>query len=169
MKRLWAPWRMEYILEAQESEGGCIFCEKPKENDDEKNLILHRSQRCFVILNKYPYNNGHLMIVPYVHESDFTKISTEIAIDMHLMIRQSILTMQNTIKPHGLNIGINLGRTAGAGIDEHMHYHIVPRWNGDTNFMPVISETKVVSEALHETWEKLSSEFKKLLKSSNNK
>ena len=159
MKRLWAPWRMEYILAAQESDEGCIFCDKPKEKDDAKNLIVYRSDLCFVILNKYPYNNGHLMIVPYVHESDLTKISTETALDMHHITQRSVIVLQNTIKPHGLNIGINLGRTAGAGIEEHLHYHIVPRWNGDTNFMPVISETKVVSEALQQTWEKLHRAF----------
>jgi ATP adenylyltransferase len=151
---------MKYILEAQESDEGCIFCDKPKEKNDAENLIVHRSDFCFVILNKYPYNNGHLMIVPYVHESDFTKLSTEIAIDMHHAIKRSVIALQNTIKPHGLNIGINLGRTAGAGIEDHLHYHIVPRWNGDTNFMPVISGTKVVSEALQQTWKKLHRAFK---------
>ena len=161
MKRLWAPWRMEYILEAQDSNESCIFCDKPKEKNDAKNLIVYRSDLCFVILNKYPYNNGHLMIVPYVHESDYAKLTADIAMDMHDVIRRSVLTLQNTIKPHGLNIGINLGRTAGAGIDDHLHYHIVPRWNGDTNFMPIISETKVVSEALQETWKILHHEFKK--------
>lgn len=155
MKRLWAPWRMKYILEAQDSDAGCIFCDKPKEKNDAKNLIVYRSDFCFVILNKYPYNNGHLMIVPYIHESDFTKLSTEIALDMHHVIQRSVVALQNTVQPHGLNIGINLGRTAGAGIDDHLHYHIVPRWNGDTNFMPVISGTKVVSEGLRQTWKKL--------------
>jgi ATP adenylyltransferase len=162
MKRLWAPWRMEYIVQAQESDEGCIFCDKPKENDDEKNLIVYRSKLCFVMLNKYPYNNGHLMIVPYIHESDLAKVSDEIALEMHHVINKSLVALNNTIKPHGINIGINLGRTAGAGIDDHIHYHIVPRWNGDTNFMPVIAETKVLSEALKKTWKKLSDEFQRL-------
>jgi len=162
MKRLWAPWRMEYIVRSQKSDEGCIFCDKPRENNDEKNLIVYRSELCFVMLNKYPYNNGHLMIVPYVHESELSKISDEIALEIHRVINKSLTALKNTIKPHGINIGINLGRTAGAGIDDHIHYHIVPRWNGDTNFMPVIAETKVLSEALKKTWEKLSVEFQKL-------
>ena len=146
MKRLWAPWRMEYIIQSRESDEGCIFCEKPKEEKDEKNLIVYRSKLCFVMLNKYPYTNGHMMIVPYLHESDLTKIPDDIVMEMQ----------------HGINIGINIGRTAGAGIDDHLHYHLVPRWDGDTNFMPIIGETKVISEALADSWKKLFDEFRNL-------
>jgi ATP adenylyltransferase len=162
MKRLWAPWRMEYIIESRESDEGCIFCEKPKEEKDEKNLIVYRSKLCFVMLNKYPYNNGHLMIVPYLHESDLTKIPDDIVMEMQRTIKKSIQAVTNTMLPHGINIGINIGRTAGAGIDDHLHYHLVPRWDGDTNFMPIIGETKVVSEALADSWKKLFDEFRNL-------
>ena len=159
MKRLWAPWRMEYILAAQEEEDGCLFCEKSQEKKDKVNLIVHRSQNCFVMLNRYPYNNGHLMVIPYLHESDLTKLCDEILLNMQQTINLAIKALTESIHPHGINIGINLGRTAGAGIDEHLHYHLVPRWNGDTNFMPVISNTKVVSEALNESWKKLNKAF----------
>jgi ATP adenylyltransferase len=163
MKRLWAPWRMEYILAAQEDEDGCLFCEKPQEKNDEVNLIVHRSQKCFVMLNRYPYNNGHLMVIPYLHECDLTKLSDEILLNMQHTLNLCIKALTESIHPHGINVGINLGRTAGAGIEEHLHYHLVPRWNGDTNFMPVLSDTKVVSEALDQTWKKLKKAFTELI------
>jgi ATP adenylyltransferase len=153
---------MEYILSTQEEDQECIFCEKPKEKDDKANLIVHRSDLSFVIMNKYPYNNGHVMVVPYVHESDYLNLSDDIMIDMQHLIQLSIKALNKTMHPHGLNIGINLGRTAGAGIDEHLHYHLVPRWNGDTNYMPILTGTKVVSESLTDSWEKLHSAFQKL-------
>ena len=163
MKQLWAPWRMEYILDAKDAENEtCIFCEKPEEHNDEQNLIVHRSDLSFVMLNKFPYNNGHLMVIPYVHESDYTRLSDDIILDMNRLIKKSIHALQNCMDPHGLNIGLNLGRTAGAGIDDHLHYHLVPRWNGDTNFMPVISGTKVISESLEASWKKLKTEFAKM-------
>lgn len=161
MDKLWAPWRMEYIRSAEESNEECIFCTKPKESNDKENLIVYRSDFCFVILNKYPYNNGHVMVVPYVHESDFVKLTDEILLNMHHTLKKTINAIKNTMNPHAMNIGLNLGRTAGAGIDEHLHYHLVPRWNGDTNFMPVITGTKVISESLEKTWELLDTEFKK--------
>jgi ATP adenylyltransferase len=164
MDQLWAPWRMAYILEAKEgsTDNTCIFCEKPKQQTDEENLIVHRSDECFVMLNKFPYNNGHLMIVPYLHESDLTKLSEQVTHDMHRILNMSITAVRKTMEPHGMNIGLNLGQTAGAGIVDHLHYHLVPRWNGDTNFMPVISGTKVISEALSDTWRKLHTVFKGL-------
>jgi len=162
MDRLWAPWRMEYILSSQEDEEGCIFCEKPKETTDKENLIIYRGDLSFVIMNKYPYNNGHVMVVPYVHEANYLNLSDDTLMDMQHLMRFSIEALNETMHPHGLNIGLNLGRSAGAGIDEHLHYHLVPRWNGDTNFMPVITGTKVVSESLDDSWEKLHTSFKKL-------
>jgi ATP adenylyltransferase len=159
MDHLWAPWRMEYIMESQEPNPVCIFCTKPAEHDDEKNLIAYRSRHCFVMLNKFPYNNGHLMIIPFKHEADFTLLDEDIAIDLHRTLSKSIRVLHQTMHPHGMNIGVNIGRTAGAGIVDHLHYHLVPRWNGDTNFMPVISGTKVLSEALNKTWEKLIQSF----------
>jgi len=162
MKKLWAPWRFEYIASANDTDEECIFCTKPKESNDEQNLITYRSQHSFIMLNKYPYNNGHLMIVPYIHESDLIKLNDEILLDLQHTLQKAILALNNTMHPHGLNIGINMGRTAGAGIDRHLHYHLVPRWNGDTNFMPIIAETKVVSESLVDSWRKLKREFDKL-------
>ena len=162
MERLWAPWRLEYIKSAQEEEQTCIFCQKPAQAEDEKNLIVHRAAHCFVMLNKYPYTNGHLMVVPYLHESDLSKFTDEILLDMQHLLQLSIQALQNTMKPHGINIGINIGRSAGAGIVDHLHYHMVPRWTGDTNFMPILAGTKVVSEGLKEAWEKLHREFEKL-------
>jgi len=161
MDRMWAPWRMAYILsEAEEKEKGCIFCTFPAEDNDHKNLIIHRSKYCFVILNKYPYNNAHIMVVPYSHVSDILELNDEELLDIQKTIQKSVKVLRNEVKPHAMNIGMNLGRLAGAGIDEHLHYHIVPRWDGDTNFMPVLTDTKVISESLEETWQRLSSGFK---------
>jgi len=165
MKTLWAPWRMKYIIEAKEDESeGCIFCKILAEKNNRKNLIVYKADHCFVMLNKYPYNNGHLMIIPYVHVSDPLLLDDNTLLDVQHTINISILSLRQTMEPHGLNIGMNLGRTAGAGIEDHIHWHLVPRWNGDTNFMPVISETKVLSEALENTWSKLNKAFKNLEK-----
>jgi ATP adenylyltransferase len=161
MKKLWAPWRLEYIINAQYEED-CIFCTKPKESTDKENLIVYRSQHCFVILNKYPYNNGHVMVVPYLHTSDLTSLTDDVLLNIQQVIQLTIKALNRSMKPHGINVGINLGRTAGAGIDEHLHYHLVPRWDGDTNFMPILAETKVISEGLAESWEKLRRAFDKL-------
>jgi ATP adenylyltransferase len=152
---------MEYILSTQVEDQACIFCEKPKETNDKANLIVYRSEFSFVIMNKYPYNNGHLMVVPYIHKSNYLDLSDEILMDMQHLLQLSISVLNDTMRPHGLNIGLNLGRTAGAGIDEHLHYHLVPRWNGDTNFMPILTGTKVVSESLTDSWKKLHVSFKK--------
>ncbi len=160
MEKLWAPWRLEYIVSVDEKKDGCIFCDLPKEQNDKKNLIVYRDKFCFVILNKYPYNNGHVMVVPYEHKSDLLHLSDNILLNTQQVTKKVIQVLKNTMKPHGFNIGLNIGRSAGAGIDEHIHYHIVPRWNGDTNCMPVLTNTKVVSEALDQTWEKLRNEFK---------
>jgi ATP adenylyltransferase len=160
MKKIWAPWRLEYIKNAEKTNSECIFCTKPEENKDKENLIVHKDKYCFIILNKYPYNNGHLMVVPYEHKSDFLQFSDDVLLNIQNVIQKAIKALNNTMAPHGFNIGINMGRPAGAGIADHLHYHIVPRWNGDTNYMPVLSNTKVVSEALDQTWEKLHEEFK---------
>jgi ATP adenylyltransferase len=162
MERLWAPWRLEYIKSAQEEGQACIFCHLPAQAADKKNLIVHRAAQCFVMLNKYPYINGHLMVVPYRHEADLSKFSDEVLLEIQHLLQLSVQVLQNTMKPHGINIGINIGRSAGAGIVDHLHYHMVPRWTGDTNFMPILAGTKVVSEGLNESWQKLQAEFKKL-------
>lgn len=162
MERLWAPWRLEYIKSTQDDEEECIFCQKPKETDDKKNLIVYRSNLSFVIMNKFPYNNGHLMVVPYIHEADLTKFTDDVLLDMQHLLQLSLKALNDTMNPHGINIGVNLGRSAGAGIVDHLHYHIVPRWDGDTNYMPVLAGTKVISEALEDSWQKLHISFKEL-------
>jgi len=155
MKKLWAPWRLEYIKMANQiNHKGCIFCDFPAVDplQDRKNLILLRSELGFVMLNKYPYNNGHLMVVPYQHTSSLEKLSAAERLELMTLLQTSTQVLQQAFSPHGFNIGMNLGRIAGAGIDEHLHFHIVPRWNGDTNFMPVLGDTKVISTGLDETW-----------------
>ncbi len=164
-KLLWAPWRIEYIEKDKEEEQGCIFCEKPKQNKDRENLILLRSDYSFIIMNRYPYNSGHLMIVPYEHKKDFEMLNNDEIIDINNLIRIAIKVLKDVMKPDAFNIGINLGKSAGAGIDEHLHYHIVPRWNGDTNFMPVIFDTRVVPEALFRTYDKLKEKIEKYYES----
>ncbi len=153
MKQLWAPWRIEYILMEKPKE--CIFCVKPRENNDERNLILYRGRYCFIILNLFPYNNGHLMIAPYRHVSSIEDMNNNEIFEMGLLTRASIKLLRKTLNPDGFNVGFNIGRAAGAGIEEHVHMHIVPRWHGDTNFMPVLGNTKVIPEALKETYSKL--------------
>ena len=159
---LWAPWRMEYILEEKEKE--CIFCTKTKQNRDKENLILYRGDFCYVIMNKYPYNNGHLMVVPYRHFSKFELLNDSESLEMMQTVSQSMVILKQTIHAEGFNIGMNIGKVAGAGIEEHLHFHIVPRWGADTNFMPVVSKTKVISEDLKETWERFRKPFAELEK-----
>lgn len=153
MKRLWAPWRMEYIL--GEKAGECLFCVKAKESKDRENYIVYRGQRGFIILNIYPYNNGHLMIAPYRHAASLEDLDEETLTELMLLLNKSLRLLRQVMDPQGFNIGINLGKAAGAGIAEHVHIHVVPRWEGDTNFMPVFAETKVIPELLDQTYEKL--------------
>jgi len=160
MERLWAPWRFQYVKEAvKRTEEGCIFCEKPSESNDQENLILHRGKTGFIILNKYPYNNGHLMVVPYRHVAELHLLTPEEKLELMELIAMAISALKKAMSPHGFNIGMNLGRVAGAGIDEHLHFHVVPRWRGDTNFMTVTGDTKVISAGLKETWEGLKPYF----------
>jgi len=153
---LWAPWRMEYIV--SEKGAGCIFCELPAEEGeaaDRRNLVLHRSAHSFTILNRYPYNSGHVMVVPRAHVSSLEALSPVPFADLHEELLRAVAAVGAAYRPQGLNIGMNLGRAAGAGIDEHLHWHVVPRWNGDTNFMPVVGDVRVVPEALDAAWERL--------------
>lgn len=154
MDQLWAPWRMELVGKGDLAPG-CIFCDLPRASNDRENLILGRTARTFAILNKYPYNNGHLMVVPRRHTSDLQALDAEESIELTEMLRVALKLVSQAYTPHGANIGMNLGRAAGAGIADHLHWHLVPRWNGDTNFMPVLSETKVMVEHLHASWDKL--------------
>lgn len=160
MDYMWAPWRMDYILSSKPD--GCIFCDKPQQEKDRENLILYRSAQCFIIMNYYPYNNGHLMIVPYRHLAKLTELTTEEQSEMTTLLIRCEEILHHALKPDGINIGMNLGKVAGAGIDDHIHFHIVPRWNGDTNFMPVIGHTKVLVQALYESWDLLKPYFDEL-------
>ena len=162
-KNLWAPWRIKYIQELNES-SDCFIChnlENPQ--DDNKNLVLWRSARSIVILNRFPYNNGHLLIAPARHIPDLDTASDEELLELTKLIRESQKALSLTLKPHGFNVGMNFGRCAGAGLPDHFHIHIVPRWDGDTNFMSVCSDTKVISQSLAELFEQL----KKISKEQN--
>ncbi len=163
MEKLWAPWRIEYVrLEKIEE---CIFCKFPKEEKDEKNLILYRGKYAFLIMNNYPYNPGHVMVAPYRHVGNFEDLSDEEVMDIYFVTSLAIRAIKNVMNPQGFNIGINIGRVAGAGIEGHVHVHIVPRWNGDTNFMPVLSDTKVVVQGLRENYRELKKEIERLISS----
>ena len=159
MKVLWAPWRIKYIT--GDKEEGCIFCKKPKEGNDKENLILYTGETSFIIMNRYPYSNGHLMTVPYKHTNNFSDLTQDERLDL-MNLTAKCLDILQVIKPEGFNIGMNLGRTGGAGIDDHLHFHIVPRWSGDNNFMPVIGDVRVMPEYLEETYETLRKHLKSL-------
>jgi len=162
MKRLWAPWRMEYILDEKKNKS-CLFCSisKADQKNDRKNLILYRSKYCFVVLNKYPYNGGHLMVVPYFHASTFEGLSDEALFDLIKTAGKSVSILKEALNPDGFNLGLNFGKVAGAGMESHMHKHIVPRWTGDTDSMPIIAETRVMPEHLKKTYNKLRKFFDK--------
>ncbi|GAB4188691.1 MAG: HIT domain-containing protein [Calditrichia bacterium] len=162
MEHLWAPWRIEYILNS-DKEDGCIFCNRLGRDDDDTDLIVYRGREAFIIMNKFPYNNGHVMVVPNRHIAEFCDLSPTEHTEMGELISLSISALKSSMNPHGFNIGMNLGRVSGAGIEDHLHYHIVPRWDGDTNFMPIIGGTKVVSEGLRESYQKIKEAVKEIL------
>ena len=157
---LFTPWRMEYIL--SDKSGPCLFCEKLNENKDEENLILFRGDRSFVIMNLYPYNNGHLMIVSNKHSSTLHDLDDATRSEMMKLVTSSEIIINKVMSPDGFNIGINIGEVAGAGIRDHIHIHIVPRWKSDTNFFTTLAESRAVPESLKETYIKLSSHFNEL-------
>jgi ATP adenylyltransferase len=161
MEHIWAPWRMGYALQAEK--GRCFLCEKPKEYNDEPNLILWRGKSNFIILNSFPYNSGHLMVAPYHHTGHLDELTDEEAKEHFDLVKLSLRLLTEVTGPTGFNIGMNLGKVAGAGVDDHVHTHIVPRWQGDTNFMPVISNTKVLPEALAATYKKLKDGLRNVL------
>ncbi len=161
MEHLWAPWRAEYILSTDK--GGCFLCEKPKEDNDAANFILHRGISNFIILNSFPYNPGHLLISPYRHVASLDALTDDEAREHFQLIKLGLKVLTEVTKPAGFNMGMNLGKVSGAGLDDHIHTHIVPRWLGDTNFMAVTSETKVVSEGLAATYRKLKDGLQNLL------
>jgi len=164
MKRLWAPWRMEYILDEKKHKS-CLFCDvsKDKKTRDKTNLILYRGRQCFVMLNRYPYNSGHLMVVPYLHTPTFEGLSDDALFEFIKTIKKSVEILNKALSPDGFNLGLNFGKVAGAGMESHMHLHIVPRWTGDTDSMPIISEIRVMPEHLKRTYNKLSKFFKEKL------
>jgi ATP adenylyltransferase len=164
MERLWAPWRMKYILSGDELAEECIFCAFPAHGPERhrEHLILYADERAFVMMNKFPYNNGHVMVIPRAHAGDPDALDEESWTATAILLRRSMAALKSAVSPQGFNVGMNLGRVAGAGIDRHLHWHIVPRWNGDTNFMPVVGETKVLSEDLGAGWERLRPHFTKL-------
>ena len=158
MENIFAPWRMTYILASKDQEG-CIFCDFPKENRDEERLILHRGKTCFIILNAFPYNPGHLMVAPYRHVDSLDGLQPGERAELMELANRCVVVLKKIMQPQGFNIGLNLGAPAGAGLKDHLHLHVVPRWNGDTNFMPVLGKTTVIPQALDELYDALKPHF----------
>jgi ATP adenylyltransferase len=154
MERMYAPWRMAYIEQPQKPQAhstGCVFCDAAASADDVANLIVHRGASAFVLLNKFPYNNGHLLVVPYQHTASLNDLSDAATLELMTLAKAAQAALAEAMHPEGYNLGMNLGKSAGAGIADHLHLHIVPRWNGDTNFMPVLTDVKVMPDSLEHT------------------
>ncbi len=160
-RNLWAPWRMRYIKGEDRVSRGCVLCEAPRMGDKEA-LIVYRGERAYVILNKYPYNSGHLMVVPYRHVPDIVDLDKEELAEMMELARASIRALREAFRPHGFNLGVNIGEAAGAGISGHVHLHVLPRWVGDTNYTMTFAGVKVIPQALEETWAVLKPIMEKL-------
>jgi len=158
MKVLWAPWRMEYILSDQKG-GECIFCPGEQRGEYEARLILHVGSMTMVMMNRFPYINGHLLVAPNRHVPGLESLSREETLDLLVTVRMSIGVLKDVMSPQGFNVGLNLGKVAGAGVEEHMHFHIVPRWNGDTNYLTVFGEVRVIPEHIRETYRRLLPHF----------
>lgn len=159
MDYLWTPWRYAYVSNAEKT-SGCVFCEAAKGSDDEKNLVVHRAQYCFVILNAYPYTPGHVMVVPYAHLDELTKLPAEAASEMMALSQRMEALLRQLYRPDGINLGMNIGKAAGAGIAGHIHMHVLPRWVADANFVSVVCETRVLPEILEDTWKRMTGAFK---------
>ena len=155
MEFLWSPWRMEYLERDKQTTDACVFCQAVQGADDKASLVLHRNASCFIILNRYPYSNGHLLVAPYRHAGDLDDLSADESTNVMHVVRYGVRLLRSTFKPHAVNVGMNLGSAAGAGILDHVHMHIVPRWEGDTSYMTVLAGTRVISEALEKTFERL--------------
>jgi ATP adenylyltransferase len=153
MDTLWAPWRMEYILSAKQD--GCFMCDLIAADQDRENLILRRGEHALILLNRYPYNNAHLMVAPYRHVADLADLTDAESLEVMQLTQFALRQLRATVAPHGFNVGVNLGKAAGAGLEEHVHLHVVPRWNGDTNFMPLLAETRVMPQALLKLYDQL--------------
>jgi ATP adenylyltransferase len=154
MDYLWTPWRYAYVSSI-EKDGGCVFCDAPKQNDDAKSYIVHRGLHCFVILNAFPYTPGHVMVVPYDHMDELRKLPTEAANEMMSLSQKMESVLRELYRPDGVNLGMNIGKAAGAGIAGHIHMHVLPRWVADSNFVSVVGETRVLPETLDVTWRKM--------------
>ena len=154
MDIIWTPWRYEYVSTVDEREG-CIFCDRPTSGDDEENMILAREQYCFAMLNIYPYTTGHLMIAPYRHTGTIEELDPETLKEMMTLAQRSMEAIRKTFDPQGFNLGINISRIAGAGVTDHVHLHVVPRWSGDSNFMTVVAQTRVMPQALDQVFARL--------------
>lgn len=153
MKQLWSPWRLAYVT--AEKEEGCVFCRAAAGTDDRDNLVLLRGERAFIILNRFPYNNGHLMVVPYAHVPSTEDLDTPTLTEMMLLQNRALAALRQSMQPNGFNLGANLGHIAGAGVHDHVHLHVVPRWTGDTNFMPIVGDVRVVPETWLQTYDRL--------------
>lgn len=154
MNRLFSPWRMPYI-KSQKAEAGCVFCNALAQEDTPENLIVFRGERAFAILNRFPYTSGHLMVLPYEHQPTLEALDPETRAEMMELTAKGVQVLEAVYRPEGFNVGMNLGKAAGAGIEQHIHVHIVPRWVGDTNFMTTVGETRVLPEALGQTWQRV--------------
>lgn len=166
MEKLWSPWRSKYIesFKAKDEKNNCVFCsEIDRDINSDESLKIYEGTNCFVMLNLYPYNNGHIMIIPYAHKNDFLDLEDNVVSEMYSLLKVAIKSLKNLVKPQGFNFGANLGTAAGAGIESHIHLHLVPRWNGDTNFMPALGEVKVISQDLLSTKNSLKVEFNKFV------
>jgi len=159
MDHLWSPWRYRYVQHPGEPDTGCIFCQKPAEQRDAENYIVYRGRKNFIILNLYPYTTGHMMVVPYEHVAKLTEAQPETLAEMMELARRAEGVLASIYKPHGFNIGMNIGEAAGAGIAGHIHMHVLPRWRGDANFVSTVGETRVMPEELSHTYDKVSREF----------
>jgi ATP adenylyltransferase len=166
VERLWTPWRRAYLEGAQTSPDqsnstACFLCDHAADpTHDRENLVVYRASSVFVLLNLYPYNSGHLMVAPYLHTGDFPNLDAQIASELTHVTQRAVGVLQQVYAPDAFNVGMNLGKAAGAGVPDHLHVHVVPRWNGDTNFMPVVAETKVLPETLEQTYDRLEPRFR---------
>jgi len=161
MKVLWAPWRMEYILSDQKA-GTCIFCPGKNRDTDRSRLILHVGDLSMVMMNRFPYINGHLLVAPVRHVKELGSLSPDERLDLLTMVTRSVEILKKAMNPEGFNVGLNVGKVAGAGVEDHMHFHIVPRWNGDNNYMTVFGEVRVIPEHIEETYHRLLTHFKEV-------
>ena len=162
MDRLWAPWRLGYIVNNSKDHDNCFLCDSLKQNDDRKNYVLYRGKHSSVIMNLYPCNNGHLLVVPYAHVPDMNALSIDELADLMKCTQASLNALKQDMSPEGFNVGINIGKVAGAGLPEHMHIQIVPRWTGDTSYLTIFDETRVMPELLEGTYERLRPYFEKI-------